>query len=301
LPMEACAAATATATCAEGVEEFVGMEKELVEAVRRDDPTEEVLADVASSKGFSCMHIAACLGSMRCLEEMVKRGADVNVEDGEGNTPLHHAVRERKVLATVFLLAHGANVNAIDHDDETPLVISILQRDKDTTAVLLSREDIDVRVNEELSSQHSQTPLTAAIEAGDLLLAKALIERGSTLNPRSRKMPCPPLHFAVLKSNRAAVRLLVESGASVNTLDSAGRTPRDVAISAAADAASLGDASAAASFRMIDRFLCTIGGFTERHLLCTRDRRLSSKKSTHARLLRMRAIARSDLEATLPP
>jgi len=299
--MEACAAATATATCAEGVEEFVGMEKELVEAVRRDDPTEEVLADVASSEGFSCMHIAACMGSMRCLEEMVKRGADVNAEDRDGNRPVHHAARERKVRALVFLLKHGANVNVINEDDETPLVISIAQRDRTMTAALLSRGDLDVRINEELSSQHSQTPLTAAIEADDLPLARTLIERGSTLNPRSRKMPCPPLHFAVLKSNIAAVRLLVESGASVNTLDSAGRTPRDVAISAADDAASLGDASAAASFRTIDRFLCTIGGFTESHLLCTRDRRLSSKKNTRARLLRMRAIARSDLEATLPP
>lgn len=294
--MEACAAATG-----EGVEEFLWVEKELVEAVKRDDPMKEVLEEVASrEKGFSCMHMAACLGSMRCLEEMVKRGADVNVEDGEGNTPLHHAVRERKTPAMIFLLAHGANVNAINHDDETPLVISILQRDRDTTAVLLSREDIDVRINEELSSEHSQTPLTAAIETDDLLLARALVDRGSTLNPRNRKMPCPPLHFAVLKNNSAAVRLLVESGASVNTLDSNGRTPRDVAISAAVDAVSLGDASAADSFVKIDRFLCTVGGFTESRPFYKRHDRKSSKKNTRAHMLRLRAIARSDFEASIP-
>ncbi len=276
------------------------MEKELVEAVKRDDPNKEVLEEVASrKKGFSCLHMAACLGSMRCLEEMVKGGADVNATDGDGNTPLHHAVRERAMRAMMFLLEHGANVNAINNDDETPLVISILQRDRNMTAVLLSREDLDVRINEELSSQHSQTPLTAAIETDDLLLARVLIDRGSTLNPRNRKMPCPPLHFAVLKNNPAAVRLLVESGASVNTLDSDGRTPRDVAISSADDAASLGDASATASFRKIDRFLCTLGGFTETHHLYTR-RRQSSKRNTRARMLRLRSIARSDLEATFP-
>ncbi len=67
----------------------------------------------------------------RVTEMLVAAGADVNIADNAGNTPLHGAGDERSAKA---MIAGGANVNARNRMGETPLMTTV---DEAVTRVLL--------------------------------------------------------------------------------------------------------------------------------------------------------------------
>ena len=54
------------------------------------------------------------------VDELLKRGADINVLDEDGNTVLHRAASELNVGAIAELLRHGADVNARNGSGRQP-------------------------------------------------------------------------------------------------------------------------------------------------------------------------------------
>ena len=58
--------------------------------------------------------------SPKVIQAMIKRGANFNVADSSGDTPLHWAVRDRNVESVKLLLEAGANVTAIDKEGRSP-------------------------------------------------------------------------------------------------------------------------------------------------------------------------------------
>ncbi|HOJ00912.1 MAG TPA: ankyrin repeat domain-containing protein [Anaerolineaceae bacterium] len=55
---------------------------------------------------------------------LIDHGADVNVRDGNGKTPLHCAAVTANLENMRALLENGADVNAADNDDNTPLMLA---------------------------------------------------------------------------------------------------------------------------------------------------------------------------------
>ena len=56
----------------------------------------------------------------KVLEAMIKRGANVNVADTSGDTPLHWAVRAPNVASVKLLIAGGAKIDAKDNEGRLP-------------------------------------------------------------------------------------------------------------------------------------------------------------------------------------
>jgi ankyrin repeat protein len=124
------------------------------------------------------------------------------VESWGGLTPLHHAVRQGQVEATLALLEGGANINQTSGGDRTsPLLMAAVNGQFDLALVLLERG-----ADPNLASSAGTTPLFATLErtwaprasyahptenqrqkATHLDLMKALLEAGADPNVRLNK------------------------------------------------------------------------------------------------------------------
>jgi ankyrin repeat protein len=71
------------------------------------------------------------------VELLVKKGADINHPDENGNTPLHLAVKQDLLRLSKLLIAHGADVNSKDPMGHTPLWHAQAQQNEDIGRLLL--------------------------------------------------------------------------------------------------------------------------------------------------------------------
>jgi ankyrin repeat protein len=69
------------------------------------------------------LHFAASAEDTRILRRLIEAGAAVNKPDELGYTPLHRATRQKEKIE--ILLAHGANINAVNTRGLTPLMIAV--------------------------------------------------------------------------------------------------------------------------------------------------------------------------------
>ncbi len=76
------------------------------------DPNSKTGVYIDGTDGITPLHRAT--KSPPVLKAMIKRGASLNVKDGEGETPLHWAAREPNAESVKLLIEAGANVNVRD-------------------------------------------------------------------------------------------------------------------------------------------------------------------------------------------
>ncbi|GMF10376.1 unnamed protein product [Phytophthora lilii] len=88
--------------------------------------------DACSGDGTTALHVCGQQAIDRAAQVLLEHGADANVSDRLGFTPLHWAVQMRREevstssrLATIrILLHHGANPRKPDSSGTTPLLIA---------------------------------------------------------------------------------------------------------------------------------------------------------------------------------
>lgn len=69
---------------------------------------------------------------------LLKHGAFVNAQDGDGNTPLHRAVHSNQLGAVKILLECGASVTIKDACDKTPLDYAKEANNEEMVRILLT-------------------------------------------------------------------------------------------------------------------------------------------------------------------
>jgi type VI protein secretion system component VasK len=69
--------------------------------------------------------LAAASGDIRAVKRLISEGADVNVRDEHGWTPLMHAALADQERAVVVLMMGGANERAINRESKTPLMLAV--------------------------------------------------------------------------------------------------------------------------------------------------------------------------------
>ncbi|MEM8726638.1 MAG: ankyrin repeat domain-containing protein, partial [Pseudomonadota bacterium] len=75
--------------------------------------------NIRNSKGQTPIQVAAQLGFVDGIEALIKAGAQVNVADQQGETPLITAVHQRNVPMIRMLLGNGADPDRSDNSGRT--------------------------------------------------------------------------------------------------------------------------------------------------------------------------------------
>ena len=136
---------------------------------------------------------------------LVELGADLNVRDNDGTTPLQIAVVERRTEFAEKLLAKGARIDVYS--------AAALGRIEAVAAGLAADPTL-------LNKTHRRgPPLVWAIAAGQTPMIKWLLDHGAAVNSvRDPKGPAStsPLSAAAQRGDRALVELLLDRGADPN-------------------------------------------------------------------------------------
>ena len=90
------------------------------------------------TNGDGALHIVTKRGDLPYLNYLLQHGADPNLRDAGGNSPLLIAVTSGQVGLIPLLLAARANPNLGNSAGETPLIRAVQRRDVATARVLVT-------------------------------------------------------------------------------------------------------------------------------------------------------------------
>lgn len=94
------------------------------------------------------LHFAAIGNSTQLVQQLVGRGAFLDIQDDNGFTPLHYASNVGNMLMADFLLSAGAAVDALDLNKRTPLHIAAINGNVPVLAVLIFNGAADLTLSD---------------------------------------------------------------------------------------------------------------------------------------------------------
>jgi ankyrin repeat protein len=113
---------------------------------------------------------AVALGQNDMALALISRGADVNLADGNGMPPLHHAQDEAMVLA---LVKNGAELDAVDKKGKSAVVWNVeLGKESLVTYMMLLGADVDVK-SKALEKASLFRPLEVRLRLLNVLIAQS--------------------------------------------------------------------------------------------------------------------------------
>lgn len=159
-----------------------------------------------------------------CIAGLIEMGADVMMQDFQGQTPLHYAAFRGNTEVMEVLLEQKAQVDAWDGMRmRTPLMIAVA---KGQTACVDRLIAAGANVN--IEGADGITPLMMCAEKDFAL--NALIEAGAEINRASKRTGDTPLLLAVRCNAKQMVKTLLEKGADVTVANRSGETVLSIAL-----------------------------------------------------------------------
>ena len=154
---------------------------------------------------------AAESGDLALLRELVTEGVDIDTQQGDGATALHHAAHCDNVEAARLLITAGATVGITNELGATPLWLAA-RNGSSTMASLL----LDAGADPNASLQMGETPLMTAARAGDLETVTLLLGHGADVNAAEHERRQTSLMWAAAQRHPRVVRALINHGANIH-------------------------------------------------------------------------------------
>jgi ankyrin repeat protein len=206
----------------------------LIGADKTDEALELIDAGVDLNSiallGSAPLHEAARRGNLEVVKRLLLKGANVNLEDSSGHTPLYYAIETKKSDVARVLLAHGASNHTSGYSAGLADFASRLRLSGDIIEKLGAREDSSNRRN---SIGH--LPICDAIRAKDFNRAYSLINNASAAEiNRQEPDGRTALHEAVMQQDLALhdtglLVALLQHGANIDLMDNDRQTPHTLA------------------------------------------------------------------------
>jgi ankyrin repeat protein len=237
--------------------------EEVFQTIRSDDMStlrqlvSSGAANVKDKLSMSALHYAALYGSSEAVRILLEGGADPNVTNGAGSTPLIFGAYNLE--KTKLLVAKGADVNAANDLGTRPLWVAtsthgngaavrhLIEHGADPSAVSRNATDflqraamfsepevvrllLDKGVDGKRSNSAGVTALSLAFSCDEDGRVKMLLDAGSDVNAANRSAgrvkngpialtQITPLMRAASSANASGVVELLATGAKVNDVD----------------------------------------------------------------------------------
>ena len=206
-------------------------------------------ASAVDSQGLTLLIHAVRSQKYDLVNIILNAGANIDQLDSQGQSALFHAVKAKDAEMTRFLLSKNADVNARNGDADSCVGIAaeagyediiellvnhaqslnepphkqkavfraIANKHDNCAKLLLRKGDIDIK------DQDGNTPLTAAINAENSILARYLLAQGASPNARNQAGETP-VFLAMQRGNRELISLFPPSAINLDDANAAGVT-----------------------------------------------------------------------------
>lgn len=189
--------------------------------------------NLADGAGFTPLMYAVSLGHGAVVEALLAAKPDLGLRAGDGKGLGRLAVETGRAEIVQVLLKAGADFNAADPDERSPALVAAqgVSFSEDTLEIiaLLGAHGVDLNAGDRFL-----TPLVFAVMQGEGRLAAALLAAGADPN---RATPEGRIPLIQALGDRAMVQLLLEAGADPNATNASGRSVLFAALDRGADTA----------------------------------------------------------------
>uniref|UniRef100_A0A8C7T437 Oxysterol-binding protein n=1 Tax=Oncorhynchus mykiss TaxID=8022 RepID=A0A8C7T437_ONCMY len=174
-----------------------------------------------TSAGWTPLHLACYYGHKDVVEELLKAGADVNLQNSMGDTPLHKAALAGRKEVVLLLLRYDASSTIINGKAQIPKAVT---EDDEINTMLEAAERRAERRQEE--------KLLEAAREGDVFTLSELLSRKRPPDIDCRDLQGnTPLHCAAYRGQKQCVGKLLKCGASSSMKNKSDQTVFDLACS----------------------------------------------------------------------
>uniref|UniRef100_A0A7N9ARX3 Oxysterol-binding protein n=1 Tax=Mastacembelus armatus TaxID=205130 RepID=A0A7N9ARX3_9TELE len=157
-----------------------------------------------ASSGWTPLHLACYFGHSDVVEELLKAGADVNLQNNMGDTPLHSAAYTGRKEIVLLLLRYDACANIINGTAQIPKDVT---EDDEIITMLEAAERRETRRREE--------KLLEAAREGYISVLSELLSGKEAPDIHCRdSVGNTPLHCAAYRGQKQCIIKLLKCGAS---------------------------------------------------------------------------------------
>jgi len=177
-------------------------------------------ADVNAKQkdGTTALMLTAARGHTETVKVLIDAGTDVNAVSENGNTGLMFAAFNGHTETVKALIDAGAAVNATSETGLTALILAAQNGHTEIVEILI---DADADVNAKY--ENDGTALMDAASGGHTEMVKALMDAGADVNAKDRGDKTA-LMLATMSGHDGTAKALIEAGADVSAKDKYGST-----------------------------------------------------------------------------
>jgi len=168
--------------------------------------------------------LAAERGETKQVLNLLQHGAEINVQDEQGRTPIMRATYAHQAETVEALIRAGADINIRDNNLDNPLLYA-------SAAGLLDivKLAIDAQADTRLTNRYGGVSLIPAAERGHVEIVRELLTRSDVEVNHINNLGWTALLEAVIlgtgkRAHQQIVQLLVDHGADVHLADKDGIT-----------------------------------------------------------------------------
>ena len=173
-----------------------------------------------SAHTHTALQFAVDEGEVDVVQVLIDAGADINIQNDEGSSPLNTACASGALDVVKMLVEAGAGLRATDNKGHTCLILAARFRQTKIVRYLVGLPEVELNHRDTVKNF---TALHYSVENEDTDVVRVLIDAGADIETRGN-YGRSPLHSACVLGALDVVKILVRAGAGVRATNNKGHT-----------------------------------------------------------------------------